>query len=978
MEIREAILNDPTPSQPWNVAIQNSGKENHFLLILAPIFEDIFCELNNTITLKYPHLNHWVSESLLFNFILNSFALDAKEMMIRSCVLQLYIASKNHMLTGDTASQRFDYFIELLCQRENTLDLFDSFPLLEQQLNISIQQYLSTTQELFSRLNQDYQELLIQFFGSDPNYELTAINATGDTHEQGRKVMTLEFSNSKSTIKIVYKPRSLAIDVAFQNFITWFNAHTPHLKLNTINIINKENYGWCEFIAYQPCNSSAEVSQFYYRCGIWLMLMVLFRGSDIHAENIIAHGSYPTIVDFECLINPWYTLIETKDPNISRFFVNETALLPGKAMVSPEYKGFDISAMGAEGGEEAFYTTITWIDSGKDTMHAERIREVIPPFLNKPMLQQSSVNALDYEEYFMQGFEDSYHFILNNLPALLRESSPLHQFEAVKIRVLMRNTHEYANLLLESWHPKFLVDPKTRADHFSRLKAIVASVPLYEDVVTAELHDLEQKNIPLFTSESNGETIHDSTGKALKIKILKSGYETLWYHVQHYLNEEDLEIQKNIIANHFEASRLNTPTPSSPLKNQVPGLSLQVAATDSLDALRKTALEIAKRELDYLAKHHIHNRERIFWPTVIALHPEVWQASYSDINLFDGVAGIALAFAYGGKVLENAHYQDFARRCFNSIRLTLVENGVEFVNKVGGYNGLGGLIYALSSFYRLWQDDRIKNDIQNLLAGLSKLLNEDKTYNIIDGAAGCLAALLSLRDIFPHTQILPYATACANHILQQPHNSLPLSFGYGISGVIWALQKFQNFAEEVTLQNFRSEATQQSFTPKAEQQNFPSEATQQWLTSALAEEQKKLDNAEITADLSWHQGAVGIALAKIDLETSLQNSTINRIFQAIYTQGHGRYQCLQYGNLAKLEFLLTATQHNSTPEAAQHYHHFLAETLKSLSQNTFHCSPPKNFATPGLMTGRAGIAYQMLRIADSTRVPCVLLLKSGN
>ena len=51
-----------------------------------------------------------------------------------------------------------------------------------------------------------------------------------------------------------------------------------------------------------------------------------------------------------------------------------------------------------------------------------------------------------------------------------------------------------------------------------------------------------------------------------------------------------------------------------------------------------------------------------------------------------------------------------------------------------------------------------------------------------------------------------------------------------------------------------------------------------------------------------------------------------------------------------------------------------AMILESVERDGWLCGVPLGIETPGLMTGLAGIGYGLLRLAEPTRVPSVLIL----
>ena len=92
-------------------------------------------------------------------------------------------------------------------------------------------------------------------------------------------------------------------------------------------------------------------------------------------------------------------------------------------------------------------------------------------------------------------------------------------------------------------------------------------------------------------------------------------------------------------------------------------------------------------------------------------------------------------------------------------------------------------------------------------------------------------------------------------------------------------------------------------------------------------------------------------------------------------QGFGRNHSLCHGDLGNLELLLQASQMFDDPELSGQVNRIAAIILESISRDGWLCGNPLRVESPGLMTGLAGIGYGLLRLAEPTRVPAVLVLE---
>ena len=109
-------------------------------------------------------------------------------------------------------------------------------------------------------------------------------------------------------------------------------ATTEIISIFIDNHIDKKYYGWCEYVTAKPCQNVKALKRFYKRAGSLLAILHILSGSDIHRENLIAHGEYPVIVDFECLLQP--NLSINQQQKIQRTLVSQTFFLPKRMMRS--------------------------------------------------------------------------------------------------------------------------------------------------------------------------------------------------------------------------------------------------------------------------------------------------------------------------------------------------------------------------------------------------------------------------------------------------------------------------------------------------------------------------------------------------------------------------------------------------------------------------------------------------------------------
>ena len=97
----------------------------------------------------------------------------------------------------------------------------------------------------------------------------------------------------------------MGIDVAYNALLAWLNAAGAPVTLRPLRVLDRHTHGWVECVDPAPCPDPAVVTRYYQRAGALLCLVHLLQGSDCHAENLIAAGEDPVLVDCETLLDPW-------------------------------------------------------------------------------------------------------------------------------------------------------------------------------------------------------------------------------------------------------------------------------------------------------------------------------------------------------------------------------------------------------------------------------------------------------------------------------------------------------------------------------------------------------------------------------------------------------------------------------------------------------------------------------------------------
>lgn len=897
----------------------------------------------------------------------------------RTMVLELQIAGLQGLLKGDSPQERFYSFLKQLRQDSGIVSLLKEYPILARQLTICIDQWIAFSIEFLQHFCADWDEIKATFSPEqDPGHLLEVQGSQGDTHRQGRSVVNVKFS---SGLNLVYKPRSLATEVHFQQLLTWLNERGVNPLFRTLKNINRDSYGWVEFVTHQTCTSKEEVQRFYERQGGYLALLYVLEANDLHYGNLIAAGEHPVLVDLETLFQPRLAKIESQQAHmIARETLNHsvlrTGLLPRRIWFKGDDDGIDMSALGGKGGQMSSDKLPYWEGVGTDEMQLKRKQMKTSKRHNRPTLHDAEVNLLDHLSAIVSGFTKVYELLLKHRDELLSEDGILSTFAQDEVRVLLRSSQFYALLLWDNCHPKMMRNSLARERLFDRLWLPIEHQPHLAKIIPAEREDLWNGDIPLFTTQINSRDLFTSSGKQITDFFAESGM-TMVKRCLMKLSQKDLAQQLHFIKASF-AIMLMSP-------EQVQKTTYPLTEPKNM-ASRHQLLAAAQAIGDRLEELALHGRDDATWIGLkLSSKEQCLSLVSSGIDLYSGLPGMTLFLAYLGTITEQKRYTSLAQAALTTLKLR-VEANKEFFKSIGGFSGWGGVIYTLNHLGMLWDEPSLVAEAQELVELLPPLIEEDKGLTFGLGSAGCIISLLGLYRCSPSKSTLNAAILCGDHLIAEakkmtqgigwviPAQDRPLTgLVHGTAGIAWALLELSSMTGE---QRFRTAALEaiiyerSLFNPDIG--NWPD--LRNLADTVLSE--KDNHHQCMTA---WCHGAPGIGLARLQCLPNLNDHEIKaEIDTAINTtlaNGFGRNHSLCHGDLGNLELLLQASLTLGSSQWKTEVERLTAIILESIEQHGWLGGVLVGVETPGLMIGLAGIGYELLRLAEPDRVPSILVLE---
>lgn len=898
----------------------------------------------------------------------------------KTLVLELNVARVQERLQGETPEQRFTHFLDQLASPGQLLALLEEYPVLARQLVALTRRLIGHGIELFQRLCADWTEIRQLFAPAEDPGLLSAIEiGAGDTHQGGRSVTILTWS---SGLRLVYKPRSLAIDAHFQQMLSWLNAHGCQPALRTMAVLPKEGYGWCEYLSAQPCRSPQEIEHFYQRLGGYLALLYTIEATDFHAENLLACGEHPMLVDLESLFQPRIELDEgpaSYGRLLFRHSVRRVGLLPQRLWSNEQNAGVDISGLVGQSGQLTPFQVTTWKGQGTDAMHVSRERVAVQLGADhRPTLQGQQIDTMEYANHLITGFRSIYMLLLQQREELLNTILP--RFANDEIRVLFRQTQLYAMLQEDSFHPNVLRDALERERIFDRLWVGTQQNPHLVRLISAERDDLREDDIPRFSTRPDTRDVLTARGTLLADFFPQSGMHLARTCIQQ-LDEHDLERQIWTIRASFASLTLNS-------AHTPPRSGLHLPAVQA-EVRREEVLSEAMRIGQRLAQLALVQQGMVGWHILNIVGGQEWRPTLAGPDLYSGLPGIALFLAYLGALSGEAAYTELARLTLKTLQVLVLDQKHHWQGcKLGAYDGAGSLIYLLAHLGSLWQEPDLYREAEEVRAILCPCIADDRFFDVMSGAAGCISALLSLHAVAPSAPTLAAAVQCGDHLLaharSMPHglawSSAPevtplTGLSHGTAGIALNLMRLAAHSQHERFQQAALAALAYErglFSP--EKGNWPDlrefAASPQSTGSAQPSPQRYMT--------AWCHGAVGIGLARLAMLPYHDDATIRReIAVAVQTtcaEGFGKNHSLCHGDLSSLELLCTAAQVLPEISAHEQIGLRLASLVASMRTQGWHSGVPTAVETPSLMIGLAGTGYALLRQADPQRLPSVLLL----
>lgn len=425
---------------------------------------------------------------------------DLMSIAKRTLVWDLHDVKTRMLLEAADSTAEFDLYIQTRFHSSMTTEIFFlEYPtlarLLAERLTFALENFKLLIQALMESSSR-----LEGMFGISQPFQIERWEAgKGDSHSRGKTTTMLTINN----IPLVFKYHNNDALISFNKFLACIEKKEPGSSFFKISCISGKNYCFEEHVQNKSCSTSSQIKQYYKNYGHLVALTYWMGSIDLHMENLIAHRYYPVLVDVETLMRPEkgriYTQEYNKENTLEMNSVISTGLLP---MYKYWKRQFDISALNAHKQKLPFQVRKV-MNSNTSDMAYQLEDTYLPTAQNLPLLNNTPTPYKDYEPEIIAGYEEMINHLMVHKDEYLKALYEL--FHHLPLRVLLRDTADYQNLLDFSTHPTCMVDYIEREKIFENLWN---NSFIHPEVAIQEVYAMLGHDTPYFYVYTDSLNIH--------------------------------------------------------------------------------------------------------------------------------------------------------------------------------------------------------------------------------------------------------------------------------------------------------------------------------------------------------------------------------------------------------------------------------------------------------------------------------------
>ena len=857
--------------------------------------------------------------------------------------------------------------------------LFDDKPVLLRLMAVLTRQWIDTSREFIIRLHADLPAIRCDLLKSSAKSHVAKIEGElSDPHNGGHSVLIVSFADGG---RVAYKPKDLRLDVVWHDLVERLNGADPPVALKAVRAIARSGYGWTEFIEHTGCADQDGCTRFFRRAGAWLALLHAFVVTDMHQENMIAHGDHPVPIDLETVLQPSAEEHKADDPSGQAFdaamaIIGNSVMTVGLLPAYGRSVDNNVFAMGGMTADWNLRTVLKWTDINSDAMRPAKAKEQSTITPNLPHVDGRYARFGDHIESFVAGFADYAKFLRRYRTAATPDAL-FEDFAGLPVRKVVRPTRFYYMLLQRLKDHRTMDDGviwSAQADFIARLAEWDKEADPLWPLQRAERSALLALNVPHFVSPSDGDEIRDATGIAVRTAAT-SGMERARTRVENF-DDDEISWQAEIIRENTKQVLPAAPTTAAGPK----ATARPDAAAPAAETFRAEADRIAA-ELSHLA---VRRGPGAAWIGLDWLgDSEVFQLVCLGPDLYNGTAGIGVFLAAHAAVTGSKPSGELALAGLSHLRHNLNGRNAARMARalgIGGATGLGSVVYAFAAMAKCLNDaDLLADAHRTAQLFTDELIAADKQLDVMGGSAGAILALLRLYRDSASEDVLTRATKCGEHLMGQrrlgPAGSRSWagqgSGAHRLNGMSHGAAGFAYALAGLAAATKRDEFAKAAAECMAFENSSYDEARHNWPDLRVA--------GVPLWPCQWCHGAPGIGLGRLAMakrggvDAKSLTTDIRNALAGLEQTSPQPVDTLCCGTLGGIEFFCEAADALGRNDLADLAAQRLTAVLdRAAATGDYRWNSGKRQFNLGLFRGLAGVGYTLLRRLDAT-LPNVLI-----
>ena len=699
--------------------------------------------------------------------LLAAFRGQMQRITLRTLLSEMELCEENGMLEGATEEERYGCFEERFLGDSGYLrEVYEAYPTLYDNMMQALEDSIRNMDEMLDRFAEDREEINSRFFPNQPCKAIRQVSGgSSDSHRHGRRVLVLELDNGE---KLVYKPRSLAVDRAYEAFLRWVSDNIG-MSMKWNQVWDRKEYGWCQWVSAMCCHSREEMQRYYYRNGILLCVSYLLGSEDFHYENLIACGEHPVLVDLEMAVGSRCARRGKGMTGTERLYMEsvlQTGLLPLYTWNS-EGKGVNVGAINGKGGQLVPLSMPVVVNPGTVKMHIEYRQPKMKEGHNLATLEGEFVEPYEFLGEIQKGFHETYVFLDRNREKV---SEMLVTFQDAEVRYLIRDTQQYSMMLMTLGHPDLLTEDSDRNVVWKALESGTESEEADLWIREQEMQELICGDVPYFYYHAGGKRLYSGTGAGFDDYFSRTAMECVEQRLSR-MCAADLERQQKLIRN-----ALLMGTKRVMQGSKWPGQG----GNDSAPEIRKSSSEepgsrrisAAEKLADILLREAIRSEDggEVGWISIMmaGFRERGYMMRPMDDYLYGGLAGVAVFFAELAERTGKAEHCHMRRILADALfRHTdgLFQKKKAEKLPTGAYSGEASVAFAYMLLYSIDRDSVFLQYLWRQCQVTAEGLAADREYDVLGGNAGAIMVFLKAYHLTGREQYRTWAREAGDHLL---------------------------------------------------------------------------------------------------------------------------------------------------------------------------------------------------------------------